>query len=261
MTIVARPPFAESLKRWRSRRNLSQLDLALDADVSARHIAFLETGRAKPSREMVLRLSERLQLPLRARNDLLEQAGFASAFPEAHLDSRTLEPVRSVMAHMLARHAPYPAMICDRHWGVVEANASAQALLAPLAGGETAINIVRLIIGNPVAREIILNWTDVAQDLASRLRLELKRSGGDPTLQALLTAAEIELRGVETRLDSPERAGPFIPVRIRSPHGILSLVSVLAEFGTPRDITVGDLRIELFFPCDAETEAHFQSAL
>ena len=262
MIMATRPPFAESLKSWRAQRNLSQLDLALEANVSARHIAFLETGKSRPSREMVLQLAESLQLSLRARNEMLEQAGFARAFRETGLEGASLAPVRGALQHMLNSHAPYPAIICDRHWALVDANASAAAILAPLRGESAETNIVRLVLMSPVARQLILNWSEAAHDLASRLRLEIRRSGGDPVLVDLLAQAQAVLRESGGDGESRQREirnDPFVPVRIQLPGRVLSLVSILAEFGTPRDITVADLRIELFFPTDTETEAFLRS--
>lgn len=249
------PSFGEALKAWRTQRHLSQLDLALDANVSARHISFLETGRARPSREMVLQLAQTMNLPLRARNELLEQAGFVRAFTETGLDAAALGPVRAALDHMMASHMPYPALICDRHWTLVDANPAARALLSPLQRGEPHPNLARMISTNPAARELIENWDEVMTDFSGRLRLETVRSGGDPELNALL---ELVRAAIKDAPEIPSSARPFIPVRLRAAQTTLSLFSMLAEFGTPRDITIGDLRIELFFPADQATEAFFR---
>ena len=250
MTTLSTLPFGETLKAWRARRHLSQLDLALDANVSARHISFLETGKARPSREMVLQLAETMSLPLRARNELLEQAGFVRAFAETGLDAETLGPIRTALSHMLASHMPFPALICDRHWTLIDANPAAKALLAPLLGRES--NVARMLATSPLARQLIANWTELMRDFAGRLRLEVARSGGDPILRELLELVKVD--------DEPHTASarPFIPVILRNGESSLSLMSMLAEFGTPRDITISDLRIELFFPADAATEAYFR---
>jgi transcriptional regulator with XRE-family HTH domain len=247
--------FGEALKAWRHRRDLSQLDLALDADVSARHISYLETGRARPSREMVLQLSEALGLPLRARNELLDQAGFAAVFEQTPLDQPALAAVRTVLARMLANHMPLPALICDRHWTLVDANPAAQALLSALHQGRGPPNLIRMILAEGPARTIIVNWSEVVRDLAHRLRLELMRSSGDPVLRELLEAARDARPGAEEIGEATAR--PFVPVHLRVGELELSLLSVLAEFGTPRDITIADLRIELFFAADAATERYF----
>jgi transcriptional regulator with XRE-family HTH domain len=253
MTTLSTSPFGDTLKAWRARRHLSQLDLALDANVSARHISFLETGKARPSREMVLQLAETMGLPLRARNELLEQAGFVRAFAETGLDAETLGPIRTALTHMLASHMPFPAVIFDRHWTLIDANPAAKTLLAPLLGAET--NMVRLVATNPLARQMIANWTELMRDFAGRLRLEVARSGGDPILRELL-----ELVKVDDEEPHTPSARPFIPVILRRGESTLSLMSMLAEFGTPRDITISDLRIELFFPADAATDAFFRGA-
>jgi transcriptional regulator with XRE-family HTH domain len=251
MTEPQPSAFGETLKVWRTRRHLSQLDLALDANVSSRHISFLETGRSKPSREMVLQLAETMSLPLRARNELLEQAGFVRAFAETVLDAETLGPVRMALDHMLASHMPYPALIFDRHWGLIDANPAARLFLSPLQGGSGETNMVRLIAANPLAKQLIVNWADVIHDFAGRLRLEISRSGGDPVLRDLLEL--VRLVGDTPEPDRPS-SRPFIPVLMRHGESTLSLMSMLAEFGTARDITISDLRIELFFPGDPATE-------
>lgn len=247
--------FGEGLRRWRQQRQWSQLDLSLEAEISARHVSNLETGRAQPSRDMVLHLAATLGLPLRARNELLEQAGFTRVFTETALGDRALDVVRAALRHMLTAHLPLPALVCDRHWNLVEANAAASALLAPMQ--DASGNLARMIATAPRARELILNWNEVVFDFASRLRLEVARSGGDARLQSLLEL----VRGVlPARVDTDATAGPdrpFIPVRLRHSGGDLALVSMLAEFGTPRDITISDLRIELFFPADPATARFF----
>jgi transcriptional regulator with XRE-family HTH domain len=251
MTDPHSSAFGDTLKAWRARRHLSQLDLALDANVSARHISFLETGRSKPSREMVLQLAETMSLPLRARNELLEQAGYVRAFAETGLDAETLGPVRMALNHMLASHMPYPALIFDRHWTLIDANAAAQALLAPLLVEGSDPNMVRMVATNPAARTLILNWPEIMHDFAGRLRLEVSRSGGDPILRELLDLVRVDGEAPETDRASVR---PFIPVLLRHGEDTLSLISMLAEFGTARDITISDLRIELFFPGDTPTE-------
>ncbi len=258
MTEPQLSAFGETLKAWRTRRHLSQLDLALDANVSARHISFLETGRSKPSREMVLQLAETMSLPLRARNDLLEQAGYVRAFAEVGLDAETLGPVRMALNHMLASHMPYPALICDRHWSLIDANPAARALLSPLLRDGEVPNMVRMVVANPVAKTMIVNWQEVVRDFAGRLRLEVTRSGGDPILRELL-----DLVRVAADASEEERATsrPFIPVLLRHGETTLSLMSMLAEFGTARDITISDLRIELFFPGDTLTEQALRMAI
>lgn len=246
--------FGASLRDCRKRVRMSQLDLSLEANVSARHISFLESGRARPSREMVHQLCESMGLSLRARNEMLEQAGFASSYRETNLDATALAPIRQALSHMLDSHMPFPALVCDRHWTLADANPSAHAILAPLADGGDR-NLIRMIARSPAAHRMIVNWRDVMSDMRSRLRLELRRSGHDSILLELIEVAESAL-GCESNATDQ---GPFVPVRLDLGDRTLSLMSILSEFGTPRDITVADLRIELFFPADRETEAYFRS--
>jgi transcriptional regulator with XRE-family HTH domain len=246
--------FGDGLRRWRQQRSWSQLDLSLEADISARHVSNLETGRAQPSREMVLHLSETLGLPLRARNELLEQAGFTRAFGETKLDGASLAVIREALQHMLTGHMPLPALVCDRYWNLVDTNATAQALLAPLQDGSG--NLARMMM-TPTAQALILNWPELVADFMNRLRLEVARSGGDPRLQGLLDAIR---RVAPSREVAEPTDRPFIPVRLRHPEGDLALISLLAEFGAPRDITISDLRIELFLPADDATRVFFEAA-
>lgn len=249
--------FGHALKGWRTRRRLSQLALALQAGVSARHIAFLETGRARPSREMVIGLAAAMDVPLHARNALLSAAGFAAIYAARPLDEGTLAPVRAALDQMLTHHDPYPGILLDRHWNLLQANQAATVLLGPLLGDGPDRNVVRQLVGNPQTAETIINWSEVAGDLLTRLRLESVHAGGDSVLDALtaLLSADPAL----ARKTPPLRAasaGPFIGVRMRSGNTEIALFSLLAEFGAVDDITVRGLRLELFFPAnDASAEA------
>jgi transcriptional regulator with XRE-family HTH domain len=258
MTSTAGPAFADRLKAWRARRHMSQLALALEANVSARHIAFLETGRSRPSRQMVLQLAAHLDLPLRARNEFLEAAGFVAEFREAGLDSAALQPIKAALAHMLTSHQPLPALLFDRHWNVVECNRAFGALLAALGAARNA-NLVAVMTSAPAVRAMILNWPEVMHEFANRLRLELRRRGGDPVLEQLLARAEAALAEHDAPRPVPAPYAAFVPIRLRIDGQILSLLSIIAEFGTPRDITVDDLRLELFFPADTATETFFRA--
>jgi transcriptional regulator with XRE-family HTH domain len=243
--------FGAALKDWRTRRRLSQLDLALDAEVSARHISFLETGRAEPSRDMVLHLSEALELPLRARNQMLISAGFAAAFPETALDAAALAPVRRALEYMMAQHSPYPALICDRHWNLVNANPAAARLLG-LAPGAAGGNLARMVATNPAFEQAIVNWPEVVREFRSRLRLEARACGGDPVILELAGVLDAIAAGPAAAPSSKDQ--PFMTIKLRHGDDVLSLFSTLAVLGTARDITLNDLRIELFFPAD-ETSA------
>jgi transcriptional regulator with XRE-family HTH domain len=248
-------PFAAALRRFRSRRRMSQLDLALTCEVSARHLSFLESGRAEPSRDMVLRLAEGLLLPLGARNALLQAAGFASVFPASPLDSEALAPFRAVLDEMIARHAPNPALLCDRHWTVLDANPVGRMLLAGLQGVTGEANVVRMLTrGGGAVAEAVVNLPEVIAELSARLQLEALEAGDDLELAALLgeldeAAARHPLRA------APGPRSPLAPLILRSPMGPLTFLTTIAHFGTSQDVTVRDLRLELLFPADEQTRA------
>jgi transcriptional regulator with XRE-family HTH domain len=259
--------FGPTLKAWRRRRGVSQLDLALAAEVSARHVAFLETGRARPSRAMVLTLADALDVPLRQRNTLLQAAGFAALYPERPLDDPDLAPVQLAIRHTLAQHEPYPALVVDRHWTLRDANRAAATLFAPLlaeVAPGTRPNLVRLLASRPAIADTILNWRVVAHDLLRRLRLEAVHSGGDDLLRELSHVLEARIaadggRTADRTLAAvpPRGARHVAPLmRVRTPEGgEIAMIALFAEFGTVEDITVRDLRLELFFPADPDSAA------
>lgn len=248
--------FARLLRHLRGARRMSQLELALDCNVSARHLSFLETGRAKPSREMVLQLSDGLILPLASRNALLHAAGFAPLFPATPLDSEALGPFRAVLQEMMDRHAPWPAILADRHWRMRDANATALALLAPLqGGGETSL--IRMLTTTPEAQELIANLPEVLAEMRGRIALETLEAPGDAELAALI--AELDAAMARHPPVSAIRR-PLVPLEIRSPGGLLKFLSTVAHFGTSEDVTVRDLRLELLFPADEPTRAALRAA-
>lgn len=255
VTLADVTPFGALLKSWRTRRRLSQLDLALAADVSARHISFLETGRAHPSRLMILRLAEALETPLADRNALLAAAGFAAAYSWAPLDDRALRPVKRALTRMMDRHAPYPAVLIDRLWRIVDANPSGWMLFG---GDQTGRSIVSAICDDPDVRSKIINWGEVALSLAARLRAESRHVGGDPALNALAEklARDPECAEAEV-LYAASLHQPALTVQILMGDTELSFFSTIAQIGSPRDVTLTDLRVELFFPTDPVTEAAF----
>ena len=244
--------FGDHLRTWRAQRRFSQLDLALEADVSARHISFLESGRSKPSRDMVMHLADRLDLPLRERNALLQAAGFAAAYPETPLDDASLAPVRTALERMLAQHMPMPAVLFDRYWNLIDANPTAAAMFGVTPGAEP-LNIVAMVANNPGFTAQFENWPDVAHHMMERLKLELAASGGDPKLEEVMAAF-----GADPVFDhpSPEDVGdePLIYLRLKMGGQTIGLFSCIAQFGTARNITVNDLRLELFFPEDEISE-------
>jgi transcriptional regulator with XRE-family HTH domain len=253
-----RRPVGELLRQWRENRRLSQLELALQADVSTRHLSFVETGRSSPSREMVLHLAEELDVPLRERNVLLLSAGYAPVFTETAFDSPRLSAVRHALHQVLTGHEPYPAVVIDRHWNLVDANASvslftdqiAQELLAP------PLNVLRVSLHPKGMAPHILNLCEWRAHLLGRLRRQIALTA-DAEVQRLYE----ELQSYLCERPEPEvtlPGGPgevVVPLRIRhSGTGReLAFFSIVASFGTPIDITVAELAIESFFPANAET--------
>jgi transcriptional regulator with XRE-family HTH domain len=244
--------FGAAMKDWRARRRLSQLDLALTAGVSARHVAFLETGRSRPSREMVIALSEAMTVPLRERNALLTAAGFAPIYAERRLSDAALAPVRAAYEALLAKHDPYPAVLFDRHWTIVSTNVAARAVLG-LPPQPEGVNIIRMLAGNPLTPQLIANWPEVAHDLRDRLRLEARAQGHDPALEELIALMEEDPALARPRPQRRLESSPFVGARLKTERGEITMFSTIAEFGTVEDITVRDLRLELFFPADADS--------
>lgn len=250
-------PFGAALRLARTGRRMSQLALALDAGVSARHLSFLESGRAMPSRDMVLTLAEALALPLSQRNQLLTSAGFAAAYPASPLSSEAVAPFRAILSQMMESHAPFPALLCDRHWNVLEASPSAAAMLAPmLEGWDGPPNVFALTATHPRAAELIANLPQVLHESLERLALEQAQAGDDPVLAELIRMTRAAADRHRFRPAARVRS-PIMPVIYNSPGGPLSFLSVVAQCGTTEDVTVRDLRLELMFPADAATRAAF----
>ncbi len=247
------------LRQWRQRRHLSQLALAIEADVSARHLSFLETGRAKPSRDMVLHLADILDVPLRERNELLLAAGFAPAYPDRPLDHPDLTPVRDAIRTVLAGYQPYPALAVDRGWRLVAAN-DAVALLTVGARAdllEPPVNVLRLSMHPAGLASRIINLAEWRGHVLHRLAREAASSGA-PELAAL----HEELLGYPGGLHPANPGGPAVvfSLRLRDPGGAeLSLISTVTTFGTPLDVTAAELSIEAFLPADAATAQALQN--
>lgn len=259
MTPTAEPVragegFAALLRQWRARRRLSQQELSLTAGVSARHLSFLETGRSKPSREMVLTLAEHLDVPLRERNELLTAAGFAPVYPQRAYDAPAMATVRAAVDQVLEGHAPYPAVAVDRAWNVVAANGAVGALLADvdreLLGPPT--NVYRVTLHPDGLAPRLVNLPEVAHHLLGRLRRDAQATG-DPALAALV--AEVEayatVRTLPRRIDPSDAV--VVPFRLRAPHGELAMFTTITTFGTPADVTVAELALELFYPLNRDT--------
>jgi transcriptional regulator with XRE-family HTH domain len=256
--IAATPHVGDLLRTWRQRRRLSQLALANEADVSARHLSFLETGRAKPSREMVLRLAEGLAVPLGERNVLLTAAGFAPIYPERALDDPALQAARQAVGLVLTGHEPYPALAVDRLWTLVSANRAVAPLLEGLAPDllQPPMNVLRVSLHPAGLAPRIANLARWRAHILDRLRRQVELTA-DPTLAELLE----ELRGYPAPADAAREesalrrgeAEVVIPFRLRTARGVLAFISTTTVFGTPVDVTLEGLAIESFFPADRVT--------
>ncbi|MDT0167119.1 helix-turn-helix transcriptional regulator [Actinotalea sp. AC32] len=252
MTPVDVALFSVSLREWRGQRRLSQLQLATAAATTSRHLSFLETGRSRPTRTMVMRLAAALDLPLRARNDLLTSAGFAPAFPRSELAAAELAPFRDAIDRLLAQHEPYPAFVVDGRWDVVDANAAARPLLV---GDER--NLVHLMYGG-AWQPLVDNWATLAPVGVRRLEAELQRHPGDARLRELLAHARAACDGVEATDEGS--AELVLCPHFRFGDTVVRTLSVVARFGSARDVTLDELRAELVFPADDDADAFFRSA-
>ena len=248
----------DQLRDWRRRRRLSQLDLALDAEISARHLSFVETGRSRPSRDMVLRLAERLGVPLRERNAMLLAAGFAPAFESKRLDDPELEPARRAVQRLIDAHVPYPALAVDRHWNLVMQNRVVPLLLGGVAPAllEPPVNVLRLSLHPEGLAPNIVNLAEWKSHLLDRLGGQIAASG-DPALERLLD--ELKSYPAPARTGPAEPAPLLVPMTLRSPAGLLSFFSTTTVFGTPTEVTLSEIAIESFFPADGETAKALQA--
>jgi transcriptional regulator with XRE-family HTH domain len=258
------------LRQWRERRRLSQLALALEAEISSRHLSFVETGRSHPSREMVLLLAEVLDVPPRARNDLLAAAGYAPMYRESNLDAPEMAQFRRALDFMLRQHEPYPAIVLDRYWNILLANEGAGRFLELLLGPAVAAaaeppivvrttlaspNMVRLICHSQALRPSIVNWEATAAALIQWLHRDLLRSadaGIRLLLDKLLAYPDAPHNWRRLDLDAP--AAPFLTIEMQKGETQLKFFTTLTTLGTPYDITLHELRIESFFPADEATD-------
>jgi len=250
-------PVGDYLREWRQRRRLSQLDLALTAEISTRHLSFLETGRSQPSRDMVLHLAEQLEVPLRERNVLLVAAGYAPVFPERSLDDPALAAARGAIDQLLKGHEPYPAVVIDRHWTMLAANEAIPPLIAGVDPAllQPPVNVLRLSLHPDGMAPRIVNLAEWRSHLLERLRRQIELTA-DPVLAELMT----ELRTYPAPRQRPAAgaAAPsyqqlVVPLRLAAEAGELSFLSTTMVFGTPVDITLSELALEAFFPADAAT--------
>ncbi|MDE1179682.1 helix-turn-helix transcriptional regulator [Paraburkholderia sp.] len=263
------PPASRSvgdlLREWRQRRRMSQLLLAAEADISTRHLSFVESGRALPSREMVMHLAERLDVPLRERNTLLVAAGYAPLFRERPLTDPQLAAARDAVNLVLKGHEPYPALAIDRHWNIVATNGALGVLTAGVSGAllEAPVNALRLSLHPDGVAPSIVNWHAWRAHVLNRLQRQIDVSG-DPVLAALRDelAGYPAPPGAATADDTVAQIAEqvAVPLRVRTSSGVLSFFSTTTVFGTPVDVTLSELAIEAFFPADAATAAALRQA-
>jgi len=252
----------DHLREWRSKRHMSQLDLASEAEISTRHLSFLETGRAQASREMLLHLSEQLDIPLRERNVILIAAGYAPVFEERPLAAPEMVAARSAVERVLKGHEPFPALAIDRHWQLVSANAA----VAPLLEGVDAellkppVNVLRLSLHPSGLAPRVANLTEWRGHLLMRLRAQIDRTADAALIDLLAELTKFPATNLLPRMPPPrdETAGVFVPFQIVTDAGKFSFISTTTIFGTPIDVTLSELALECFFPADEATAQALQ---
>jgi transcriptional regulator with XRE-family HTH domain len=256
--------FTNTLKDWRKVRKMSQLDLALAAEVSQRHVSWLETGRSRPSRDMVVRLTDALEVPLRDRNHLLNAAGYADMYTAKALDEPTMAPVTAILEDMLLHHEPYPAFVLDRRWNIVMKNTAADTMLEVLGdpqqvwrdiGDDGRHNIALLTVHPQGLRQYISNWDEIVGGFVRRLKKEAFDSADQALMEfyETLTSFVGELPHEQVFQDLL----PVLPIEIDLGGFKLKLASVISTFGTAQDITANELRVETFYPADEQTKKFF----
>jgi transcriptional regulator with XRE-family HTH domain len=251
---VAASPFGARLRQWRAHRGMSQLALAAKVGSTSRHVSFLETGRSRPSRQMVLRLGDALGVPLRERNLLLHAAGLPAAYPQADMRGPDLTPYRAAVDGLLRAHLPYPAMVLDSHWNVLLAN---QACVHLYGADPTGVNIVRQMLTDPAASQLIVNWPEVAAAGLGRLRHQRDLAPFDAQLADLVALAETVLAG----LPRPHATDtePIVCPCFRVGDQVIKTIGMVARFDPTTDVTLDELRVELMYPLDAEADDYFRS--
>jgi transcriptional regulator with XRE-family HTH domain len=258
MPEARRPAVGELLREWRERRRLSQLDLAIQTDISARHLSFVETGRSRPTAAMILRLTEQLAVPLRERNVLLLAGGYAPAYPQHTMDAPELDSIRAALRQVLAAHEPYPAVVVDRWWDLQDANSGVATLTDGCAPDLLAppVNVLRLSLHPDGMAARIANLGQWRAHLLTQLRHRAQALADDR-----LAALHAELSGYPGGTDESLPAGGVVlPLRYRSDGRELALFSISAAVGTATDVTVQELAIESFYPADAATAEVFRRA-
>lgn len=260
--------FGSILSEWRAVRRLSQLDLALMTGISQRHISFVESGRAQPSRDMIFKLAEGLDLPLRTRNDLCLAAGYAPAYPERRLDLAEMKTARQALELMLSHHEPYPAIVMDASWNIVMQNAAASRIVAWCVKADAmrqlfpdgVLNFMQLMFSHSGLRPHVLNWTHTRAALLNRLRRESAGNPGSPS-EALRRKFDEDAPAPRSEVAlHDERADPLLSLELAVGDRRLRLFNTFTTFGTPRDVLLQELRIDMSFPADEATRHFFDTA-
>jgi transcriptional regulator with XRE-family HTH domain len=266
LTLETTSSIGERLKYWRSRRHLTQFEFALDVEVSQRHLSFIESGRASPSRDMVLRLAERLDVPLRERNEMLLAAGYAPIYPRRELTDPALDQARLAMDMILKGHEPYPAMVVDRHWNIIASNGAVAPILSLISDPELLkppINALRLSLAPGGLSPHIRNLAAWRSHVLDRIRHSILQTA-DPGLIALhdeLTQLIPASPRAVHRSQNEQGPPPMvIPLELSTPMGDLNLFTTVTVFGTPLDVTLSELAIEAFYPADAPTAQRLRQA-
>jgi transcriptional regulator with XRE-family HTH domain len=247
-------PVGKLLRSWRERRRLTQFDLALRAEVSARHLSFIETGRSRPTSEMILRLAQQLDVPLRERNVLLLSGGYAPAYSANRLADPPMSAVHEAIEHVLRAHEPFPAVVIDAGWEMVAANNAVSLLTAGAAAAllEPPVNVLRLSLHPDGMAPRIVNLAEWRAHLLDRLSRDIETTA-DPALIAL--REELAAYPSPRPASRPDNRAILVPLRLRAGDAVLSLFSTTTVFGTPRDVMLSELAIESFYPADAPTAA------
>jgi transcriptional regulator with XRE-family HTH domain len=256
-------PFGRLLKEWRHRRGYSQLDLALAARTTQRHLSFIESGRATPGRDMILRISETMDIPLRQQNALLLAAGYAPVWRARDLSAPDVAMVNKALDYMLDQHEPYPAFVVDRRWTLLRANRGAirltEFLLGPLPAATEPINLAVALMSSAGLRPFLENWEEVAHYFLRGVQADAQADGTPETLELLDRL--LALPDVAALAEGPpamQTQAPVVPMRFRQGEATLSLFTTIATLGTPRDVTLEEVRVECFFPMDDATVVLFR---
>ncbi len=263
--------FTHYCRKWREHRRLSPLYLTLMADISQRHLSYLETGKSRPSREMINKLSDAMDIPLRERNRLYQAAGFSVQYPETPIEEHDMQPVQQALARMLEHHNPYPAVVVDRFWNVLQMNQAASAMFSLVIdslgdnkhllvgpNSDDKINLALLTMHPLGLRRFMLNWPDVAGLFVNRLKSEALATFDEQVFEHLMwiidQAGQIEATSTQSR-----GLTPVLPVELQVGESVVKLFTVISTFGTPQDLTTDEIRVEMFYPADEATKSFLQS--